>query len=47
MTATEKLWRVLLKPLCQYEIDGFKKERPSYIKLRGEKSEEKCFIMNK
>ena len=37
----------LLKPLCQYAQDGFKKKRLFYIKLRGEKSEEKQFILNK
>jgi len=36
-----------LRQLTLYHIDGFKQERIFYIKLRGERSEEKRFILNK
>jgi hypothetical protein len=37
----------LLQPLTLFCLDGFKKERLFYVKLRGDKSEDKWFILNK
>jgi hypothetical protein len=36
-----------LRQLTLYDYDGFKQERIFYIKLRGERSEEKRFVLNK
>jgi len=36
----------LLQQLTKYAMDGFKKERLFYIKLRGDKTEEKRYILN-
>jgi len=36
-----------LKPLVMFADDGFMKERVFYIKLRGDRSEVKRFILNK
>jgi len=43
----EKFGGPLLQLLTRYAQDGYKKERIFYIKLRGDKSEEKRFILNK
>ncbi len=43
----DKFGGPLLRTLTKFAHDGFKKERLFYIKLRGDKSEEKRFILNK
>jgi hypothetical protein len=43
----EKFGGEHLRKLTYYAEDGFTKERLFYIKLRGEKSQEKHFILNK
>jgi len=37
---------LLLQQLTKYAMDGFMRERLFYIKLRGDKSEEKLYILN-
>jgi hypothetical protein len=43
----DKFGGPLLQMLTRFGQDGYKKERLFYIKLRGDKSEEKRFILNK
>jgi len=42
----EKFGGEMLRPLMLFAMDGFKKNRLFYIKLRGEKMQEKRFILN-
>jgi hypothetical protein len=43
----DKFGGPLLRTLTKFAQDGFKKERLFYVKLKGDKSEEKRFILNK